>query len=443
MSGASLIGAGSATMINVALPAIGADLHAQFSTLQWIVNAFTIVAASCILPATTLGTNLGRRRMFVVGMALVAAGSAGAAVAPNIAVLLGGRVVQALGAAIVAPTSLGILVHQFSAERDRQRAIGLWAAGAGVGLAVGPLAAGVLIDGIGWRGVFAVVAGLAVSVGALGYISLSEDLHGRRQTPLGIDYAGAMSAVVILGALSYGFIEANTYGWASPRILAAFAVTLVGLVGFVRLERQREFAGRPAMIGPSLWRRRRFVAADVGGAVFFFALYGNLFLFSVYCEHEFGFSALKTGLVFLPMTALMAVLASMAGRIVGRFGVRWTAVFGFAVATVGAATLVDSGAGASPASLSARFAVMGLGFGLVSAPLTMTAVGDIPAPLRETAASAYNAVRQVGAVVSVAVLGAIAPVGAGVSNLEGRLAAAVVLTSLLLAGAALLLNAML
>src|SRR5262249_41774571 len=156
------------------------------------------------------------------------------------------------------------------------------------------------------------------------------------------------------------------------------------------------------------------------GAVFFFALYGNLFLFSVYCEHEFGFSALKTRLVFLPMTALMAVLASMAGRIVGRFGVRLTAVFGFAVATVGAATLVDSGTGASPASLSARFAVMGLGFGLVSAPLTMTAVGDIPGPLRETAASAYNAVRQVGAVVSVAVLGAIAPVGAGVANLDVR-----------------------
>jgi DHA2 family methylenomycin A resistance protein-like MFS transporter len=136
------------------------------------------------------------------------------------------------------------------------------------------------------------------------------------------------------------------------------------------------------------------------------------------------------------MTALMAVLAALAGRIVGRVGVRRSAVVGFVVATVGAATLVPSGAGASPASLSVRFAVMGIGFGLVSAPLTLTAVGDIPERLREAASSTYNAVRQVGAVVSVAVLGAIAPVG--VANLQTRLAAAVVLTSALLAGAALL-----
>jgi EmrB/QacA subfamily drug resistance transporter len=441
MSGASVIGAGSATMINVALPAIGSDLHAEFSALQWIVNAFTVVAASCILPATTLGTNLGRRRMFLAGMTLIAVGCIAAAVAPNIASLIGARIVQALGSAVVGPTSLGILVHQFTGERDRQRGVGLWAAGASVGLAVGPLAAGVLIDGIGWRGVFAVVAGLAVAVGVLGHVGLSEDLHGRRRTPLGIDYVGAALAAFVLGALSYGFIEASSYGWDAPQIVGAFAVTGLGLLGFVLVEGRRERTGRPTMIGPSLWRHRRFLAADIGGAIFFFALYGNLFLFSVYCEHEFGFSPLKTGLVFLPMTALMAVLAALAGRIIGRFGVRNTAVAGFVLATIGAATLIDAGSGASPTSLAVRFALMGLGFGLVSAPLTLTAVGDIPEALREPASSTYNAVRQVGAVVSVAVLGAIAPVG--VPDIETRLAAAVVLTTVLLAATAVLLHAML
>jgi DHA2 family methylenomycin A resistance protein-like MFS transporter len=212
--------------------------------------------------------------------------------------------------------------------------------------------------------------------------------------------------------------------------VSSFLLTIVGLVSFVAIEQGRAGRGAPVLMPMSVWRYPRFVAANIGGAVFFLALYGTLFLYSVYGEQILHQSPFDTGLSFLPMTASMAVLAVLAGRIVAAIGVRIVSVAGLVVAAVGCLTLVAAGPLVTTAGLSARFVVLGVGFGLVSAPLTVTAVSAVPADDTGIASSIYNTMRQVGAVVGVAVLGAIASIG-GVGSTH-RVQEAMLFTSALL-----------
>jgi EmrB/QacA subfamily drug resistance transporter len=430
MCTATIISAGGATMVTVALPQIGDQLGVGYSDLQWVANVYAVVLATLMLPATTLANNVGRRRAYCTGMLIVLAGSFLAAAAPNLFVLLLGRILQGSGAAIVGPTSLNILAHQFVDPRDRARAVGLWAGGAGVGLALGPLVAGALIGALGWQSVFWLVGLIALGIDALAWWSLSESRHGRPATRAGIDVAGATAIAVTLGALSFGFIESAHFGWTSPVIVGSFVVTVVGLIAFIVIEQWQSLRGRPVLMPMVVWHYPRFVAANIGGGVFFLALYGMLFLYSVYGEQILHHSPFSTGLAFLPMTASMAVLAVLAGRIVAVVGVRVIAVTGLLIAAAGCLLLVTAGPLVSTAGLSVRFVVLGIGFGLVSAPLTVTAVSAVPASMTGIASSIYNAMRQVGAVVGVAVLGAIASIG-GVGSTH-RIQVAMLFTSVLL-----------
>jgi MFS transporter, DHA2 family, methylenomycin A resistance protein len=434
---ATVISAGGATMVNVALPRIAAGLHVGYSDLQWIANVYTVVVATLVLPATTLAGNLGRRRTFCAGMSLVVAGSLISAAAPNFGTLLGGRFLQATGAAVVGPTSLGILAHQFTDSRARARAIGMWAGGAGIGLAVGPLAAGVLIGSLGWPSAFWTVGVIGLAVGGVAWFSISEQRHGRPATRVGIDSAGAGAIAVTLGAVSFGFIEARAYGWASGQIVGSFCVTAVGLVLFTRIELRRLHRHRPVLMPLKVWRHPRFAAANVGGAVFFFALYGLIFLYSVYDEQILHYSPFATGIAFVPMTASMAILAVLAGRMVAAVGVRVLTSTGLVISTAGATTLVTASQSVTTLGLGARFAILGIGFGLVSAPLTVTAVSALPAELTGIASSIYNAMRQVGAVMGVAVLGAIATADRSGAS-QGVHEAVIVTAALLLVSAAVL-----
>ena len=431
---ATVIGACGATMVNVALPQIGAGLHVGYSDLQWIANVYTVVVATLVLPATTLASNLGRRRTFCAGMLLVVAGSLTSAAAPDFALLLVGRFLQATGAAVVGPTSLGILARQFTDSAGRARAIGMWAGSAGVGLAIGPLAAGALIGALGWPSTFWTVGVIALGTAAVAWFSISEHRHGRPPARVGVDLAGAAAVAVTLAAISFGFIEAKAYGWASGEIIASFFVTAIGLVTFVRIERRRARRHDPVLMPLTVWRHPRFVAANIGGAFFFFALYGLLFLYSVYDEQALHYSPLRTGIAFVPMTASMAILAVLAGRMIAAVGVRVLAVTGLVISTVGSISLVTAGQSVATIGLGARFAILGIGFGLVSAPLTVTAVAALPSELTGIASSIYNAMRQVGAVMGVAILGAIAAAGRSGAG-HGVHDAVIVTAALLLASA--------
>lgn len=441
MCTASVVSAAGATMVTVALPRIGVDLHAGYSSLQWVANVYTVVLATLVLPATTLAGNVGRRRTYCGGMLLVVVGSFVSAGAPVYWALLVGRLVQATGAALVGPTSLAIIAHQFTEPAARSRAVGMWAAAAGIGLAIGPLVAGAVIGTLGWPAVFWIVGVVAAGLDVLAWWSISEARHGRPDRHTTIDKLGAACIAVTLAALSFGFIEANTYGWGSAQIIGSFVLTVAGLAAFLLVEHRRSGRGVPALMPLSVWRHPRFVGANLGGAVFFLALYGMLFVYSVYAEKVLDLSPFRTGLAFVPMTGSMAVLAVLAGRLVAAMGVRRIAVSGLFVSAAGAASLVFTDSSVSTGGLSARFALIGIGFGLVSAPLTVTAVSALPGELTAIASSIYNAMRQVGAVVGVAVLGAIASIGGRGSG--HRVHEAMVLTTGLLLACAVALMVLL
>ncbi len=438
----------SATAVNVALPDIAADVGARLAGLQWVANAYTLVYAAVLLPAGGLGDRLGRRRLFLAGTAVYAAGSLGCTLAPGLWTLVGFRVLQAVGSSAMVPATLAVLAGAFPAPRARAQALGLWAGVASLGLALGPLVGGALIAAWGWRGVFGLVALLGAATYLAGHRLLAADRHGAVLAAERVDVAGSLLGVGWLGGLSFALIEASRYGWTSALIVAALAGSTACLVGFVTVESALDRRGGHPLMPPRIWRSPTFVLANVGGATYFLSLFGILFFFSLYLQQERGDSPLVTGLLFLPLTAAMALLAPYAGRMVAAAGVRPVVSAGLAVAAAGCLTLATLPADAGSGALAWRFLLTGLGFGLSSAPLTTAAVAGVAEGSGSVASAVYNASRQVGAVFGVAVLGAVvsARVGqrtGGAAFLTGVHAAMVVSAGCLLAcavGAALLLQ---
>ena len=400
----------AATAVNVTLPDVGESLHAKLSGLQWVANAYTLVYAAVLLPAGSLGDRIGRRRLFLAGSVIFAVGAAGCATAPNLAVLIGARAFAGAGSAAMVPTTLAIVTAEYDSAAQRARALGVWAGTASLGLAAGPLVGGVLVQQGGWRAVFGLVAVLAAVSGALGAVLVSADKHDRPAGDGVADVPGSLLGVVWLGSLSFALIEARAYGWTSPVILGSFACTVVGLAAFLLVERGRDRAQRSPLMPLRIWRSPSFVVANLGGAGYFLSLFGILFFFSLYLQEAESRSALSTGVMFLPLTLAMAVLAPYAGRIVAGFGVRPVVTVGLTVAAVGCLTLATLPTHAGEWAIGWRFLLTGVGFGLSSAPLTTAAVAAAPADTRGLASAVFNASRQVGAVLGVTALGAVVTV---------------------------------
>src|SRR5579884_3067462 len=363
----------NSTIVNVALPAIGRHLHADLVLLQWVVNSFTLVYCALLLPAGPVGDRIGRRRLLLGGMSVFAAGSVACAVAPDITSLIGGRVLQGIGGSAIVPGGLALLARQFGEPAARARALGVWAGVASLGLAVGPVVGGVLISGFGWRSVFWLLSGLAAASVVMVRRLVPERLHGADPQAAPFDWPGALLGGIWLAALSFALIEAHEYGWSSPEVLGSFKVTAASLAGFVRAE-QRRPPQRPPLMPLGVWRSRSFIAANLGGLAYFLSLFGILFFFSLYLQQQRGDSALAAGLLFLPLTVVMAVLGPVAGRLVARIGVRPVVTVGFAVAGCGCLALAALPGGSGHVDLELRLLLTGVGFGLMSTPMTTPAV---------------------------------------------------------------------
>ncbi|HWF16119.1 MAG TPA: MFS transporter [Acidimicrobiales bacterium] len=386
-----------ATVVNVALPSIAQGLGASLSRLQWVVDAYTLALAGLMLTFGSVADRLGARRVFSLGVAVFTIGSLACALAPNQDLLVDARVVQGLGAAALLPCSLALLVHQFPDHRRRARAIGVWGAAGSVGVAAGPVLGGALIASVGWREIFLI----NVPVGVIEVWLLRRFVtEAPRRAPERVDGRGLGLSVVSLVLVTAACIEAGSAGWTAPLPLVLFVVGLAAGAAFWRAER----ANAAPMLPPELFRSRPFSAAVAVGACFNFALYGALLCLSIYLQQTRGESALRTGLLLLPMAVLVAAGSVVSGRLIAGRGHRAPMMLGLLIACGGAAALAAVNATTSLSVVVG--ATLALGLCSVAMPaLSSLAVGSAPAERAGLASGVLHTARQAGGALGVAVLG--------------------------------------
>ena len=418
---ASVLGSSAAfvlsSVVNVALPAIQADLGATAATMQWVLNAYLLPLAAFILVGGALGDRLGRTRTFAWGLAVVAGATVGCALAPTVGWLIAARVVQGLGAALLVPGSLALLRAFFPPE-ERGRAIGTWAGAAALTSAAGPLFGGFLVDTVGWRWVFAAVVPLAVAGWATRRLARAREPR-RRMPRVVIDWTGAALAAGGLGALVFGLIRQGEAGWAAPVVWGSVAAGAALLAGFLAWERR---AAHP-MMPPGLFRSAAFSGANALTVFLYVALGGLSFLLPYLLIGVHGYSATQAGAAFLPFTLLMGGLSRWVGGHIERFGARRMLTVGPALAAVGLALFALPGTGGSYwATFLAPMLVLGLGMAVAVAPLTTVVMDAVDDDQAGTASGVNNAASRLAQLLAVTVLGALA-LGVYGSRVDERLAA--------------------
>src|SRR6266700_3438114 len=301
------------TIVNTALNSIGTSLGGGVSELQWVVSSYTIAFAAFILTAGALGDRIGAKRIFMAGFAIFTAASVGCALAANAAILIAARGVQGLGAAILVPNSLALLSHAYPDEKQRGRAVGIWAAGASLALISGPLIGGGLIALVGWRSIFLV--NLPIGLAGL-WLSWRYATETTRYQQREIDLPGQIAAIAALGCLAGAIIEGGTLGWRNAFVIAGFAASAVLAVLFVL----RELRAPQPMLPLSLFKHRLFALTSLVGLLVNVAFYGLIFVFSLYFQRVNGLSPFATGLAFLPMMGAVLPVNLVAARVTERIG---------------------------------------------------------------------------------------------------------------------------
>src|SRR6185503_7654152 len=356
-------------VVTTALPVIRHDLHASLAGLEWMVNAYTLTFAVLLLTGAALGDRFGRRRLFVIGLAIFTGASAFAALAPSMEVLIAARAVQGIGGAIVTPLTLTILSGAFPAER-RGVALGAWSGIAGLAVAAGPLVGGAVVDGIAWQWIFwlNVPIGLAV----LPLTRLLNESHGPDKA---LDLPGLALASGGLLGLVWGLVHGNSDGWSSPQIVASLAAGVVLLAGFVAWEAR----AKEPMLPLRFFKDRAFSAANGASLAMYFGMFGSVFLLSQFFQTAQGYSPFEAGLRVLPWTAMPMVVAPIAGALSDRIGGRPFLAGGLALQAVGLAWIAAvSEADVSYSSLVGPFILSGIGMGMFFAPVAnvvLSAVG--------------------------------------------------------------------
>ncbi|MEU0512751.1 DHA2 family efflux MFS transporter permease subunit [Amycolatopsis sp. NPDC006125] len=397
------------TIVGAALPDMQERLHVGLSGLQWIVDAYVLLVAMLLLSGGVFADRFGRKRVFLAGVAVFTAASVVCAVAPSLGWLIAGRVLQGIGAAALSPASLALLSAAHPVPAERVRAIGLWAGFSGIGLAAGPLAGGILVEAFSWPAIFLVNVPVGAVLLVAGVRVLGESRNSEAPS---IDVPGTVLSVVGVGALTYGLIEGGSRGWTSPLILGSFAVAVVVLAGFVAVEARRT----APMLPLRLFRERLFTVSNTAMVVVGFALMGSSFFFSQFFVHVQGSSVLVAGLRTLPASLGMVVVSPFAGRLAARHGFRVVVTSGLVLAGLGLLVLGFVDAGTGYGNVWWRLALTGIGFALAMSPLTGAAIQAVSPREGGLASGISSTTRQIGAVLGVAVLGAVVQTGAGLGS---------------------------
>jgi EmrB/QacA subfamily drug resistance transporter len=428
---ATVLGSGmasiDATVVGIALPSIGREMHASLGTLQWVVSGYTLTLAALLLPGGALGDRYGRRRVFAIGVLWFTVTSALCSVAPNADILIVTRVLQGVGAALLTPGSLAIIQASF-VPADRSRAVGAWSGLGGVATAAGPLLGGYLIAAASWRWIFLINVPLGVAVLAVSARHMPES---RDDLATGnVDVRGALLAVVALVGLVYALIEGPAQGWGDPKVVLFLVAGVLGAVGLGLVER----ASPNAMLPPHVFRVRQFTVTNAVTFVVYSALGGALFLFPVMLQVVDGYSPFESGVALLPLTVVMLLLSAQSGRLAARIGPRLQMAVGPLIVGAGL-VLLDMGTtdrsyltGVFPAVL-----VFALGLATTVAPLTTTALAALPEHNAGLASAVNNDVARLGSLIAVAVLPALAGIS-GQSYLHAAQLASGFRTAMVIAG---------
>ncbi|HEU0168791.1 MAG TPA: DHA2 family efflux MFS transporter permease subunit [Chloroflexota bacterium] len=386
-------------VVITALPSIGRALGAGLADLEWTVNAYTLAFAVLMMTGAALGDRFGRRRVFLIGVAIFTAASAGSALAGSALQLALSRASQGLGAALVTPLTLTMLSRVFPPER-RAVVIGLWSGVSGLGLAIGPLVGGLVVEGLHWNAIFWINVPVGIALLALGAWRLDESYGDR----LPLDLPGLGFAGFGLLGIVYGLIRGNALGWSSAQIVASLAGGAVLLALFVR----RELRTSAPMLDLSLFRVRDFSASIAVSFLMSAGMFGSIFLITLFIQNVRGASPLTAGLETMPWTGTIMLVAPIAGQLASRFGSRPLILAGLALQ---AAALLWFGTAADPSTpylnLLPAFIGGGLGMGLTFAPMTALVMGSVSLARHGQASGASNALRELGGVFGIAILGAV------------------------------------
>lgn len=388
------------TIVNVGLRTIKDDLHTSVTDLQWTVDAYTLVIASLLMLAGSIGDRFGRRRVFQIGLAVFTTGSLLCSIAPSLGWLVAFRAVQAVGGSMLNPVAMGIITNVFVEPRERARAIGVWGGVVGLSLGVGPIVGGALISSISWRAIFwiNVPIGMAAFVLAAVFVPESRAPHARRLDPVGQGLV-----IGVLGGLTYAIIEAPRSGWLSASTLSALAVAAAAGVVLARYEPRRS----EPLVDFRFFRSVPFTGAAAIAVCGFGGFAGFLFLASLYLQEVRGLSPVLAGCCFLPLAVMTLFLAPLSGRLVGARGPRLPLLLAGALLAIGGLMLVPLSAHEPLGWVIASFAVFAAGFGFLNAPITNTAISGMPRERAGVAAAIASTSRQLGTALGVAVIGSI------------------------------------
>jgi EmrB/QacA subfamily drug resistance transporter len=388
------------TIVNVALPSIERDLHAPVSGMQWTIAAYTLVLASLLLLSGSTADRVGRRRTFQIGLVVFAAGSLLCGLAPSLGWLVAFRIVQAIGGSMLNPVAMSIITNTFTDPRERARAIGVWGGVIGISMALGPVVGGTLVHSVGWRAIFWINVPVAVTALVLTALFVPES---RAPRPRRIDPVGQVLVIVTLASLTYGIIEVPSMGWRSPLIIALAVTTVAALAALIVYELRR----RDPLIDVRFFRSAPFSGASVIAVSAFAAFGGFLFLNTLYLQDVRGLSPFEAGLCTLPIAAMTLVFAPLSGRLVGERGPRPSLMLSGIAIIASGLMLTRLTTTTSLVWLLASYAVFGLGFAVVNAPVTNTAVSGMPLAQAGVAAAVASTSRQVGQSLGVAVAGSV------------------------------------
>ncbi len=395
-----LITALDTTAVNVALPAVGHDLRAPVSGLQWTVDGYTLAVAAFMLLAGSTADRIGRRRVFQAGLALFTAGSLACSLAPSLGWLITFRAAQGLGASMLNPVALSIITHAFPDPRERARAIGLWGTTVGLSLAAGPVVGGLLVASAGWRSIFWINLPIGAAALVLTAVFVPESRAATTRRP---DPVGQMLVVTVLTSLIFAIIEGSRQGYGSAPIVGLFALAAVAVAALPHYERRRE----QPLVDPVFFRSVPFTGAFVVAVTAFLVLSGFLFLNTLYLQEVRGYSALHAGLLTVPMAAGIALASPLSGRLTAARGPRPPLVAAGLLIAAAALTLTTLTPTTPWAVLLTAYVLLGIGFGLVNTPITSTAVAGMPRAQAGVSAAITTTGRQVGNNLGVAVLGSI------------------------------------
>ena len=388
-------------VINVAIPTIQRSLHLSVSGLEWVVSSYILVFAGMMLAGGRLADVYGRRRLFVAGLVVFTLASLGAGLAGSGAVLIGFRLVQGLGAALLVPTTLAIILATFDDLRERAAAIGAWTAIGAAALAAGPLIGGFISQHFHWGWIFFinVPVGAVTLVLALFGVSESRDTAAVRR----LDLPGLVTSALMLFALTYALIEGQDRGWTSGLILGAFALSAAGAALFVLAESR----SAAPMVNLALFRSRVFSGGTVTMMLWAFGVFGIYFFTSLYLQDILGFSPTRAGLVFVPMAVLLIVSAAVAPLVSARLAPHRTVALGMLIMGGGLALFGRLGASASFGSLMPGILLFGAGAGLMQVPLTSAVLQSMPPARSGVASAVLNASREVAGLLGITVIGAV------------------------------------